>query len=95
MAGDGDVAEAPAVEEEDAVARRVVDAIRAILRNPRYTGFQVWNRQRRDEVLTDVENVAEGTRSNSGGMAAPHGCGRRRPRTRRSAPWRTSMPSSR
>ncbi|MEO8697401.1 MAG: recombinase family protein, partial [Acidimicrobiales bacterium] len=29
-------------------------AIRAILRNPRYTGRQVWNRQRRDEVLIDV-----------------------------------------
>jgi site-specific DNA recombinase len=35
-------------------------AIKAILDNPRYTGRQVWNKQRKDEVLLDVENVAEG-----------------------------------
>jgi site-specific DNA recombinase len=35
-------------------------AVRAILGNPRYTGYQVWNRQRTDEVLLDVENVALG-----------------------------------
>ncbi len=35
-------------------------AVRAILTNPRYTGRQVWNRQRRDEVLLDVEDVALG-----------------------------------
>lgn len=35
-------------------------AIRAILRNPRYTGYQVWNRQRKQEVLVDVDNVALG-----------------------------------
>jgi DNA invertase Pin-like site-specific DNA recombinase len=35
-------------------------AVRAILLNPRYTGRQVWNRQRRDEVLLDVEDVAAG-----------------------------------
>ena len=35
-------------------------AVKAILQNPRYTGRQVWNRQRRDEVLIDVEDVAEG-----------------------------------
>ena len=29
-------------------------AVRAILTNPRYTGRQVWNRQRKDEVLIDV-----------------------------------------
>src|SRR6266542_5717566 len=29
-------------------------AIRAILTNPRYTGRQVWNRKRKDEVLLDV-----------------------------------------
>ena len=34
--------------------------IRTILQNPRYTGFQVWNRQRRDEVLIDVDDVARG-----------------------------------
>lgn len=35
-------------------------AVRAILTNPRYTGYQVWNRQRTDEVLLDVDNVALG-----------------------------------
>ena len=35
-------------------------AIRAILANPRYTGRQVWNRQRKDEVLLDVHDVALG-----------------------------------
>src|SRR5229473_8502612 len=30
------------------------------LANPRYTGRQVWNRQRKDEVLLDVEDVALG-----------------------------------
>ncbi len=35
-------------------------AVRAILANPRYTGHQVWNRQRKDEVLLDVHDVALG-----------------------------------
>ena len=35
-------------------------AVRAILTNPRYTGYQVWNRQRRDEILLDVDDVAAG-----------------------------------
>ncbi len=35
-------------------------AARVILANPRYTGRQVWNRQRKDEVLVDVEDVALG-----------------------------------
>ena len=35
-------------------------AVRAILANPRYTGYQVWNRQRRVEILKDVRNVAAG-----------------------------------
>ena len=35
-------------------------AVRAILMNPRYTGRQVWNKQRRDEVLLDVEDVSLG-----------------------------------
>ncbi len=35
-------------------------AVRAILTNPRHTGYQVWNRQRRDEVLLDVHDVAAG-----------------------------------
>ena len=35
-------------------------AVRSILANPRYTGRQVWNKQRRDEILVDVEDVAQG-----------------------------------
>jgi site-specific DNA recombinase len=35
-------------------------AVAAILGNPRYTGRQVWNRQRKDEVLLDVNDVALG-----------------------------------
>ena len=35
-------------------------AIRAILSNPRYTGYQVWAKQRREEVLLDVEDVSAG-----------------------------------
>jgi hypothetical protein len=38
-------------------------AVRAILLNPRYTGREVWSRQRRDEVLIDVEDVAQGHES--------------------------------
>jgi hypothetical protein len=34
--------------------------VRAILSNPRYTGYQVWNKQRRDEVLLDIDDVAAG-----------------------------------
>lgn len=35
-------------------------AVRAILVNPRYTGRQVWNKQRKDEVLLDVDDVGLG-----------------------------------
>ncbi|WP_337661972.1 recombinase family protein [Actinoalloteichus sp. AHMU CJ021] len=35
-------------------------AVRVILSNPRYTGRQVWNKQRKEEVLLDVEDVALG-----------------------------------
>lgn len=35
-------------------------AVRAILSNPRYTGYEVWAKQRRDEVLLDVEDVSAG-----------------------------------
>ena len=34
--------------------------MRVILTNPRYTGRQVWNKQRTDEVLLDVNDVALG-----------------------------------
>jgi site-specific DNA recombinase len=33
-------------------------AVRTILGNPRYTGYQVWNKQRKQESLIDVEDVA-------------------------------------
>jgi hypothetical protein len=35
-------------------------AVRVILTNPRYTGRQVWNKQRTDEVLLDINDVALG-----------------------------------
>lgn len=35
-------------------------AVRAIVRNPRYTGFEVWAKQRREEILLDVEDVSAG-----------------------------------
>lgn len=38
-------------------------AVRAMIGNPKYTGRQVWNRQRRDEELIDVEDVAAGHQS--------------------------------
>ncbi len=38
-------------------------AVRAILMNPRYTGYQVWAKQRREEVLVDVEDVGAGHRT--------------------------------
>jgi len=38
-------------------------AVRAILLNPRYTGVSVWAKQRREEVLIDIEDVAAGNRS--------------------------------
>jgi site-specific DNA recombinase len=38
-------------------------AVRAILLNARYTGISVWGRQRREEVLLDVEDVAAGHRT--------------------------------
>ncbi len=38
-------------------------AVRAILKNPRYTGYQVWNRQQRHEELIDVDDVSLGHQS--------------------------------
>jgi site-specific DNA recombinase len=35
-------------------------AVRTILCNPRYTGRQVWNEQRKDGILLDVNDVAAG-----------------------------------
>jgi site-specific DNA recombinase len=48
-------------------------AVRAILANPRYTGRQVWNRQRRDEVLIDVEDVALGHETRCAGTMSRNG----------------------
>ncbi len=59
-------------------------AVRAILKNPRYTGRQVWNRQRRDEVLLDVEDVAAGHETKMRWNDHPTGSGRpNSPRTAR------------
>ncbi|WP_320776128.1 recombinase family protein [Streptomyces sp. CRN 30] len=35
-------------------------AVRAILLNPRYTGYEVWNKQRKEERLLDVDDVTLG-----------------------------------
>ncbi|MFE1962527.1 recombinase family protein [Streptomyces sp. NPDC059479] len=35
-------------------------AVRVILTNPRYTGHQVWNKQRKDEILLDTNDVSMG-----------------------------------
>ncbi|HTF07767.1 MAG TPA: hypothetical protein VK659_06290 [Asanoa sp.] len=37
-----------------------MSAVRPILVNPRYTGRQVWNRQRGDDVLCNVGETARG-----------------------------------
>ena len=58
--------------------------------NPRYTGRQVWNRQRRDEVLLDVEDVARATRRSMRWNDEPTGSGRPSRRTSRSSAPRTS-----
>lgn len=34
--------------------------MRAIPGNPRYTGYEVWNKQRKQEPLIDVDDVALG-----------------------------------
>ncbi|MFF4690502.1 recombinase family protein [Streptomyces sp. NPDC001307] len=38
-------------------------AVRAILLNPRYTGHEVWNKQRKEERLLDVDDVTLGHRT--------------------------------
>jgi len=49
-------------------------AVRAILINPRYTGVAVWGRQRRDEVLVDVKDVAAGHRRRQSARPTLGGC---------------------
>lgn len=34
--------------------------MRAILINPRYTGYEVWNKQRKEERLLDIDDVTLG-----------------------------------
>ncbi|MFE0019387.1 hypothetical protein [Amycolatopsis sp. NPDC059021] len=56
--------------------------MRGILGNPRYTGHEVWNKQRKQESLIDVEDVALGHETklalkarlvvNDGGSARSH-----------------------
>jgi hypothetical protein len=50
----------PAAGTLQATVRWNKYAVRATLANPRYTGGQVWNRQRKDEVLLDVQDVTLG-----------------------------------
>ncbi|MFF5010540.1 recombinase family protein [Streptomyces phaeochromogenes] len=37
--------------------------VRAILVNPRYTGYEVWNKQRKEERLLDIDDVTLGHRT--------------------------------
>ncbi|MFJ9558666.1 recombinase family protein [Streptomyces fuscichromogenes] len=37
--------------------------MRAILINPRYTGYEIWNKQRKEERLLDVDDVTLGHRT--------------------------------
>ncbi|MGX1757198.1 recombinase family protein [Streptomyces lydicus] len=38
-------------------------AVRAILGNPRYTGHEVWNKQHKEEILLDIDDVTLGHRT--------------------------------
>ena len=67
-------------------------AVCAILVNPRYTGHQVWSKQRKDEVLIDVDDVALGHTTKLRGTSPPPGSGHRRSSTR---PLSTATSSSR
>lgn len=58
-------------------------AVRAILINPRYTGHEVWNKQRKHESLIDVEDVALGDETKLA-MESPKSSG--------SSPTSRSMP---
>ncbi|MGW0927748.1 recombinase family protein [Streptomyces sp. NPDC002644] len=58
----------------------------AILRNPRYTGHEVWNKQRKEEHLIDVEEVTLGHRTRMAHKPEESGCGPTSPPTNRSSP---------
>jgi site-specific DNA recombinase len=72
--------------------------VTTILDNPRYTGRQVWNRQRTDSELADPANTSLGHKACSGGTCPTGGSSRTVPRTRRwsarliSSPPRASAP---
>jgi site-specific DNA recombinase len=72
--------------------------VTTILSNPRYTGRQVWNRQRTEEALADPGDVSLGHSMCSGGTCPTGGSSPASPRTRRwsarpaSSPPRTSAP---
>ena len=57
--------------------------VAAILANPRYTGRQVWNRQRTDFDLADPANTTLGHRACSGGTCPKAGSSRNTRRMRR------------
>jgi Recombinase len=72
--------------------------VTTILQNPRYTGHQVWNRQRTDKDLANPADVSLGTRTCSGGTCLTGGSSPTGPPTRlwlaklTSSPPRASAP---
>ena len=72
--------------------------VTTIVRNPRYTGRQVWNRQRTDRDLADPADISPGHKPCSGGTCPTGGSSPASPRIRRwsarpiSSPPRTSAP---
>jgi site-specific DNA recombinase len=67
-------------------------AVKVILTNPRYTGHQTWNKQRTDEVLLDVNDVALGHTTVMRWNPTTSGSSARSPPTNR---WSTRPPSTR
>ncbi len=59
------------------VAGWTLGTVTTILENPRYTGRQVWNRQRTDTELADPANVTLGHKYLLAGLLACGLCGRR------------------
>jgi hypothetical protein len=65
----------PSARRPDQNRHRLADGwqgstVRAILDNPRYTGYAVFGRWRRQEVLADPDDVAAG----HAGLDHPHMC---------------------
>ena len=63
----------PGPEPAPAGTAWTLGTVTSILGNPRYTGRQVWNRQRTDTDLADPADVAWGTRACSGGTCPTGG----------------------